>query len=204
MGNNLPTDVYQTLDQLNKIFQQMLLDMLGYVKTGSPADYDPTAFYFVRVSWPTEGAPAWKITEDIVFIRVVEEDHAINREREVENTRVDDLLLNEKTSYTRVVSLAMVFYGPNSFEHAQTVRDGVFDDRYRLPLAKEKIFPIPDIVAPRRIPEAFQAQYWERTDLELRFNEKISKNRDISTIGSAEIVVYDHSGEIADITVTEN
>jgi hypothetical protein len=195
----MTTDIDQTLKQIEIIFQKMVMDMLGLLE-GSPIDYSIPA-YFVRVAWPTEGAPAWKITEDIVFLRVVEEDHPVNRERDVENTRIDDVTLNEKTSYTRIISLAMVFYGPNSFDKAQLVRDGVFKDTYRLSLAQDKIYPIPDIIAPKRFPEAFQGRWWERTDLEIRFNEGVKKNQEISVIESAEIVLNNENGQVSDSTV---
>jgi hypothetical protein len=173
----------------------MVLEMLGYTRTGSPAAFTNDDYYHVRVDWPTGGAPSWKVTEDIAFIQVAEDDDPVNRQREVENTdTVDDLVLNEKTTYTRVVSLNLIFYGPNSFENAQTVRDGVFRDTYRFLLTQEKIYLIPDIVSPRRAPEQFASQWWERVDLELRFNEGIEKNLGISTIESAEILIYNEEG----------
>jgi hypothetical protein len=194
----MPTDIDQSLSELGIIFQKMVMDMLGLL-TGSPIDYTSAA-YFVRISWPTEGAPAWKSTEDVVFLRITEEDDPINRQREVGIEDASDTTLDEATSYTRVVGLYLVFYGPNSFANAQTVRDGVFKDRYRWELAKDKIYLIPDIVAPRRIPEAFQSKYWERVDLEMRFNEKVVKYDEINIIESAEILVYNEEGLVSDET----
>jgi hypothetical protein len=198
----MPIDTDQTLNELNILFQEMILEMLGYTKTGSPAAFTNDDYYHVRVDWPTGGAPSWKVTEDIVFIQVIEDDDPVNREREVKETEVDDVTLNEETSYTRVVALHMIFYGPNSFANAQIVRDGVFKDSYRLPLNREKIYPIPDIVSPTRAPEIFASQWWERVDLELRFNEGIKKNDEIGVIESAEIIVEDHSGIVSDTTIT--
>ena len=200
----MPTDIYKTLPELNILFQEMIIAMLGYTKTGSPAAYAEAAYKAVRVAWPTEGAPAWKITDDVACIRVVEDDHAINREREDEYENIDDgLTLNEATSYTRVLNLFIAFYGPSSFEHAQEVRDCLFKNVYRQYLAEYSIYLVPDIVAPRRAPEPFQGQWWERTDLELRFNEKVVKNDEINSIGSAEVAVYDRNGLVAEIEITE-
>jgi hypothetical protein len=200
----MATDVTQSLSELNILFQQMLLDMLGYEMSGSPAAYDPSAFYFVRVAWPTDGAPAWKITEDICFLRVTEEDDAINRQRESDLTYVDALNLNEATRYTRVIALNLIFYGPNSWDNAQTVRDKIFRERYLSELATEKIYLIPDIKSPNRVPESFQSRWWERVDLEIRFNEGIVKNQDIGTIGSAKILVYNKDGLLVERTITED
>lgn len=195
-------DQYHTLPQLNILFQAVLLRMLGYEKTGSPADYSREAYAAVRVAWPTYGAPAWKVTEDVAFIQVSEDDDPINRQRETKLTTVGEFVLDEATSYTRVVNLMAIFYGPNSFDNAQLLRDGVFKDEYRFILNKERIYPIPDIVSPRRAPEAFQSQWWERTDIELRFNEKITKTDEISAIESADIIlVTSDSRQEREITV---
>jgi hypothetical protein len=98
-----------------------------------------------------------------------------------------------------VIALKLVFYGPNSFENAQTVRDQFFADEYRRRLAQDEIYLIPDIVSPRRAPDPFQGQWWERVDLTLRFNEKIAKNTIIGTIESADVAIYNYSGLVAEI-----
>jgi hypothetical protein len=197
----MSTDVYHTIDELNIIFQKMILDMLG-LAVGSPKDYD-TPSYFVRVSWPTVGAPAWKATEDICFLRVTEDDDLINRQRETVVTRIDDLTLNEATKYTTVIALNMIFYGPNSWDNAQAVRDKVFQDEFRFPLNTEKIYPLTEIVSPNRVPEAFQSKYFERVDLEIDFNAGILKNRTINSIGSAEVLVYNEDRLVSDTVITE-
>ena len=197
-------DTYLTIAQLNVLFQAMILDILGYEKTGSPADYSNAAYAAVRVAWPTYGAPAWKVSEDVTFIHVTEEDEPINRQREFVYTEslLGETLLDEEVSYTRVIGLNLIFYGPTSFHNAQLVRDGVFRETYRRVLSQNKIFLIPDIVAPRRAPEPFQSQWWERTDLDLTFNEKIKKTDEISIIEIADIIVVTDTGQEEEITVT--
>lgn len=189
-----PTDIYKTLAELNIIFQLMVIEMLGFVATGSPADYSEAAYTAVRVSWPTGGAPAWKVSDDVAFIRVTEDDDLINRQRDVEITDYDTNNVNEEVTYTRVMALHLVFYGPNSYDHAQTVRDEIFSSYYRGQLEAHKIYPLPDIVAPKRNPEPFQGQWWERVDMEIRFNEGISKNKRIGLIKEAIIGVYANNG----------
>jgi len=194
--------VYLTLKQMEILFQALVLDILGYEKTGSPADYSNAAYAAVRVAWPIYGAPAWKVSEDVVFIHVTEEDEPINRQREVVYTDSGLYTLDEEISYTRVLSLNLIFYGPTSFHNAQLVRDSVFRETYRRVLSQNKIFLIPDIVAPRRAPEPFQSQWWERTDLDLSFNEKIKKTDEISIIEIADIIIITDSGKEREITVT--
>jgi hypothetical protein len=197
----MPTDVYMTINELNILFQDMVLDMLGYVKAGSPADYSNAAYAVVRVSWPTEGAPGFGIEDDVAFIRVSELDHPINRQRDVIVADYDSDYLNEETAFTRVMALNLVFYGPNSYDHAQMVRDGIYSDRYRMGLASNAIYPIPDIAAPRRAPEAFQGRWWERVDMEITFNEGISKNQYVGFIKEAVIGVHEEDGTVSDAGV---
>ena len=200
----MPTDIYMTLSQLNELFQGLVIDMLGYEKTGSPADYSEAAYTAVRLAWPTDGAPAWEIDDDVVFIRIMEHDEPINRQRETKLTAPTAFTLNEETTYTRVLELYLVFYGPNSFDRAQAIRDAFFYDEYHWQLAQDHIYMIPDVEAPRRAPELFQGQWWERTDVTFRFNEKVAKNRSINIIESAEFAVHNDDGLKADVTVTIN
>lgn len=191
----MATDLYHTLNELNIIFQELILEMLRHEKTGSPAAFADDVWSAVRIAYPTEGAPAWEIDENVVFIRVTEDDQPINRQREdvLSDDFVEDAV-NVATTYTRVLQLNLVIYGPQSFDNAQTIRDGFFAEEYRIQLRGENIYPIPDIPAPNRAPEKFQGQWWERVDMEVLFNEKISKNRLIGYIESAEIGVYDNTG----------
>lgn len=198
-------DVYQTLTQLEELFQTLIIDMLG-LATGSPADYD-AASYYVRIAWPSEGAPAWKRTEDICFIRVTEEDDLVNRQREEKYTAQTGspapLYIDKQVSYTRVINLNLICYGPNSWENIQTIRDYIYEENpYRWTLQTNKIYPIPDFVAPRRVPEPFQSQYWERVDFDIRFNENIKKTTEIGTIGTVPIVLHDDNDHIEEINFT--
>jgi hypothetical protein len=197
------TDTYHTLSELNILFQEVLLTALGYDKTASPDLFTDAAYAAVRMSWPTEGAPAFKATEDVVFAAITENDDQINRTREVKYTDVDLETVNEETSYTQVLSLGLVLYGPNSFDNALRIRDGVYWDDIARTLAAEKIYLIPDIAAPRRVPERFQSRWWERTDMEIMFNAGIKKNRSIKVINAADIDIYNYVSKQATISIVE-
>lgn len=198
-------EVYQTISELEELFQRMIIDMLG-LALGSPADYD-AASYYVRIAWPAEGAPAWERTEDVCFIKVTEEDDPVNRQREERLTpqggSPESLYLDKEISYTRVINLNLICYGPNSWENIQTIRDYIFEENpFRWALATDKIYPIPDMVAPRRMPEPFQNQYWERVDFDIRFNENIKKVVEVGTIGTVPIVLTDDNTRIEDVNFT--
>lgn len=186
------------LKEIEDLFQSLTTTILG---VGSD----------VRISWPTEGAPAWGIAEDVVFLRVTEKDDPYNRLR---NTIIlpvyilspysidpDKVIL--RTSYTRVISAFWTLYGPNSFDNAQEIRDCLFYDfPIREVLTKQKIYMVPDIVSPKRAPELFADQWWERTDMEVIFYELVVKERELSTVKSVEVIVENSEGVVADLDIS--
>ena len=188
------------LKDIEDIFQALTVTILG---AGSD----------VRISWPTEGAPRFKITDDVAFIRIVELDNQYNRLREIKDIpnmigsplEVDPDNVIQQTSYTRVISVNWILYGPNSFDNAQAIRDNLF---YEYPtrgtLANQNIYMIHDIVSPRRVPELLSDEWWERVDMEVAFNELVIKETLVSTVRSAEVTVNNFDGsEIADININE-
>jgi hypothetical protein len=183
-------DTALTLAQLNTLFQTLTMTLLGLDPSA------PDSAKKVRIAWQQCGAPAWKITDDMVSVRCLEADDPYNRQREVENSRIDDVTLNQATSYTRVNSVTWVFYGPNSYSNAQKVRSGIFYQENRDLLSRSNIYPIPDIVSPRRIPENENAQWWERVDLTISFNELVIENVTEGVITSVDIRFYDERGTV--------
>ena len=181
----MATDIYLTIAQLNTLFQTLVMTMIGLDPAVS------TSAYAVRISWPTGGAPSWKNTEDICFLRIVEKDDEYNRQREA---KFDAARLNQITTYTRVIEVSFVFYGPNSFDHAQTVRDQIFYQKNHDTLALQNIYLIPDIHSPKRAPELFQGNWWERTDMSMDFNELIVRNSALNSATSVAVDLYDDNG----------
>jgi len=188
-----PQDRYLSLNDLNILFQQLTLQCLGLADNA----YDK-----VRISWQKQGAPAWKVDDDIVFIRLSEEDNPYNRQREVVMTQISEDVSMKSTSYTRVNSVAFALYGPESYENAQTLRDFFFYDDSRRTLSQSGIYMIPDVAAPRRVPESFQGQWWERIDFTLYFNELIIRNVVASSITSVDISVTTEDGVVQAQTIS--
>ena len=201
------TDTILTLDQLNTLFQSMTLSMLGLDPTAWNAyqaalssnqpwtDAIPAnPFYNVRVAWPKEGAPAWKIDEDVVFLQVFETDDQINRQREIKNDAIDGQILNQEMSFTQVVTVNWIFYGPNSYDNSRKVKNQVFYQNFHDFLAKNGLYIVPDMSAPRRMPDAFSGQWWERVDLSMRFNELVIVNSNVGIASGASIVLNVNQG----------
>ena len=195
---SLPVDTYLSLSQLNVLFQLLIINMLGLSDAltswlawqASPVgDQPPNPYESVRVSWPTSGAPAWGITEDVSFIQITEEDAPMFRPRDVTDQEYTDTQINQITSYTRVIRLGMILYGPNSFDRAQTIRDQIYYQQNHDLLAQNNLYLVPDIRAPRRFPEFFQSQWWERTDLAMTFNNLVVRNLAVQTVGSQQITI---------------
>jgi hypothetical protein len=190
-------DIYSTRIELEDIFWTSTMTMLGY----DPADYnDPLnipAFMPVRISWQPEGVPAWKRTDDVTFIRIGEEDDLINVLHDLIYTNKDADNSNQATSYTRVVRVHYICYGPNSYDNAFKLKRLMFNDTYRLPLIKQNLYLVPSKASPIRSPELFTGQWWERADIAFQFNEFVKFNDTVPYIKSTEMTLsVDSNGVI--------
>jgi len=166
---------------------------------GEPIPINP--YEKVRISWPTGGAPAWKVHDDITFLRIFEVDDAYNRRRDTEKTQLDADNVNLAKSYTRVNAVHWVFYGPNSYDNAQKVRDGLSSPNNRRTLAIQNLFRIIDFKAPIRVPENYMGQWWERTDFTVNFNEHVIVNETSPTIVEVPVTTTLENGDEVTFTI---
>jgi hypothetical protein len=93
--------------------------------------------------------------------------------------------------YTRVWSIAFAIYGPNSFDHARLIKSALFMDWTHDILAASNLYAVMDISDPRRVPELFSGQWWERVDFSCRFNEGITETTTTPSIASVEVILQD-------------
>jgi len=187
-------DIFLTLKQIEKLFWNVTTQMLGL----DPAL--PVNANKVRIAWPTEGAPSWKINEDVTFLRIGDFDDSINilRDSVMSNLDVDNA--NETTGYTRVLIIHFICYGPNSFDNAFIIRKKLYDQKYREFLNIKNIFLIPQINSPVRVPELLNGQWWERTNVMAKFNELIQFNQTIPYLKSAAATI-DNSADTNNVVV---
>jgi hypothetical protein len=175
------SDSVLTLKQLETIFQTITLLMLGYEATDENAN-------FVRIAWMTSGQPAFKIGENIAFVRCIETDDVINRAREVElEYQESPEGFVARMSSVRVINCQWNFYGSNSWDNAQMVRDKLFFTKYHDILALKDIYMVLDIKAPVRMPESIQGSWWERVDLNADFNNGVIREDTENVINSVDI-----------------
>ena len=191
-------DTILSVAEINTLFQKITALVIGY-----DYDNDPdTVGAAVRISWPTEGMPAFKVDDDVTFIRAIERDSEYNRQRNMNMSDLPEWNLNMETDYTRVIEINWVFYGPNSFATAQAVRDNIFYPETQYLLNSNNLYLIPNITAPIRAPELFMSRWWERTDLTMLFNELIVRNVTIHAIKSVEVIEEDSKGIQADVEIS--
>lgn len=211
-------DQILTLDQLNTLFQTFVLTVLGKTATVTawkaykratawtgPVPENP--YEGVRIAYPTGGQPAWRVTDNVVALWVREIDDPINRQRDMVSGQArltggaeDTDHIEEAAGYTRVNEVMFYCYGPGSYETARKIRSGLLLDEYRYALSRSNVYLVPDIAAPRRAPENFQSQWWERVDLSARFNELVIEKRTVNVVKSVDIHVHDKTGEITAFT----
>lgn len=166
--------------QISSLFQQLTAQMLGLNPQG-PSD---PAYAKVILDWPTNGQPAWSIHQDICAVGCVPVDDPYDKTRDFLVQPFDALNVEQAVGYTRCWKVAWTFYGPNSFDDARIVKDFLLLDWAHDQLAQSNLYLVTDTTAPRRVPELFQGQWWERTDLEMRFYEEVISSISVGMIQS--------------------
>jgi len=176
MADSVPSIV-----KIEDFFQDLTLRMLNLNPTA------PASQKRVRTTWPTKGAPAWKITEDVTFLLITFDDDSVTRQMDVAYLNKDANNANRIMSYTRVIRVNWICYGPHSSEDADTIRSSLFLPQIAEQLLKNNMALITDVSMPMRTPELFNGQWWERASLFVRFNEKVVRQSEIPYITSADV-----------------
>ena len=125
---------------------------------------------FIRWRYPESGAPDWKIGDDILFLYLSEADDDYSKQRD-SLYRAEDETVYRDTARTRVWDLQATAYGRRSYEIANLLKDGFFYEQVRRNLAQKDVFIVPNLPTCTRVPELFAGKWWDRWDIDLRFNE---------------------------------
>lgn len=176
-------DTILLLNQIENLFRTVTNMALSIKSTDS--NYHTA----VRIAFQQTGAPAWKITEDVVFLIINNPDEDITRQRDVtyETMLTDDV--NKLTSYTRVHNVRWVIYGPHSYDNAEKIKNGLYRSDIKETLAKNNLYLVLDVVPPVRSPETFNGQWWERSNFNARFNEKVNVNNSVPAVSGVQVIV---------------
>jgi hypothetical protein len=201
-GTGLPDEVVQ-IDEVLSQTEILLSSSATSTVASTLTVIDPTAYAKVRLNWPTTGQPAFLITDDVCFIQAIEIDEEYGKIRDFQWPNNDQTSVAQTTTYTRVWRVSFVLYGPNSFDNARLIRSAVLLDFSHDFLAQSNVYLVPDTPSPRRVPEEMLSQWWERTDLTLRFNEFVTETIVVNSGSSVVISINDATGQVAEFTVPE-
>jgi len=138
----------------------------------------------VRRSFPTDGQPGFLITDDITFMRVYSGGDPYDQNVYTDNSQVQSV-----TSYTRVITLALIAYGPSASENLERIRVSFMAGNETLNLKAENIFPVIKPSSVIRNPEYFEGKWWERADFSIIMYALESTEITIDGIESAEFEV---------------
>lgn len=180
----LPSPAPLTPYDINVIFQQLTIEVLGY---------PPNSDDIVRVGWQLMGQPTGTVEEDIIYIQAIEDDDEYNKVREPIPYPQDDGTISNAVAYTRVWRVSWTFYGPHSFDHARKLRSALLNDESHDMIEANRLYLISDIVAPQRNPEYYTGEWWERVDFVARFNEAVTETEEVGTAKSVEVVAFDQN-----------
>lgn len=187
------TDAILTKTELEDVFYNLTVSIMN----NSP-DFD------VRHSWPTNGAPAFEVNDNLVFLSFYDVPSTVTQQRENTYTQEGSPEAgNMETTYTRTLSVTWKFYGPDSWDNARVLKDGLFYQEHHDTLAVQNLFLVPDFNPPQRVPELWEGLWYERCDLTIYFNEGVSINRVLPAIETVGIVVMNYEGIKATIGIEE-
>jgi hypothetical protein len=176
-------DTILTIQQINSFFWSLTVQMLG-LDPAAPANQDR-----VRKAWPAKGAPAWKRDDNIAFLLCNYDDDPITRQMDVSYQSANADNADRETSYTRVLRVNWICYGPNSFNDMDTIRSSLYLPQFTQLLASNNLALILDVPVPTRSPELFNGQWWDRTSFYARFNEKVVRHADVPYLQSADVQI---------------
>lgn len=179
-------DTVLLLKQAEDFFQNLTLLMLG-LDPAAPANQSRA-----RVGWPvfpSKGMPGWEINEDVAFLLVNYDGDPITQQRDITYQNVDPDNADRVVSYTRVLRINWICYGPNSFDDMDAIRNGLYLPQFKQLLMASNIALIFDVPVPVRSPELFNGQWWERTSFYARFNEKVVRHADVPYLQSADVQI---------------
>ena len=194
------SDTILTPDLISKIIQDLTISMLGL---GTPSGATDSLYQKVRIEWPPEGQPAWAPEEDVAFISCIPVDNPMDKQIDREIGAVDGIKIRETETRQRTWSVSWILYGPNSFSHADTIRDALFEQANHDALAVNNLFMITDFSQFTRTPENYLGQWWERVNLDISLNEGITRNVEDQYVTSVEVVIDTQDGtQVADFSIS--
>lgn len=181
-------ELVKNIAEFESLMWAELMDILGHdAKTIPPP---------VRRSWPTDGGPDWKITDNVVFMQCTEAAEDIMQPIDERWQSEGRDFLRESAS-TRTIQLRLNAYGPACYESLLKLRLELL--RGRPKLKKQKIYIIPGKDSIQYAPELFQGRWWKRADLALYFNVLISVKSIVKAIEEVNVTIKANEPGTSDV-----
>ena len=167
-----------SFNDLKELFWKMSANILSGIIT-NPDKY-------IRRAFPKEGAPDWKITDNVCFLNLTIRDDEYGRQWDsTYETEGEDAI--KHSVRTRVWDLSVKCYGSKAFEMATALHDGVFSQATKDILNPKGVFLVPFMDRCVQANELFAGQWWERWDVTLTFNEKYEITENVGSIDELSI-----------------
>lgn len=178
----------KSIAEFESLMWAELMDILGHdAKTIPPP---------VRRSWPTDGGPDWKLTDNVVFMQCTEAAEDIMQPID-ERWQSEGRDFLRKSASTRTIQLRLNAYGPACYESLLNLRLELL--RGRPKLKKQKIYIIPGKDSIQYAPELFQGRWWKRADLTLYFNVLISVESIVKAIEEVNVTIKANEPGTSDV-----
>ena len=186
-------DLNLTMSQMNSIFHRVTSLIFGYdidnTDTAIATAQRALAGKAIRMTWQTAGSPPWHRDEDVAFIQVMPDEDAYNKQKDIIYTAKNSTTLNETFAMTNVIAVHWAIYGPNSYDRAMKIFTGLSRTKISSELSKYSIYQILTTSAPQRMPELYGAEWWERTNITVRFNTTISITQDRPILEAPKVTI---------------
>ena len=149
-----------TMKELQSLIRQSYCALLGV----------PINSMMVRTTYNTDGQLAFTINDDVVIMSLEEADDMYGNYRQYVERPVGDINYRDHVG-TRVWDVRLTAYGPNSHTNLDLIRSGVLTHTSMRILSPKDVFVVPTIPRIQRSPEQFNGQWYERSDMTIRYNE---------------------------------
>lgn len=150
--------------------------------------YDPVSYSKVRISWQTEGSPAFAVTDDVIFIRCIEDIDTYSHVRNETWVYNNNNTATRTRVYTRSWNVAFRAYGPNSFDTIRLIKSMLLENWSHDTLAALQLYLNTEMSTPLRVPELFEGRWWEAVDFNVDLLEQVNETLVLSTVASVEVV----------------
>lgn len=172
MANNIVS-----LDDLDVLFAKFIQEQLE-LNDGQ-----------VKISYRQRGQAFSKIDSDTVYVKVFQEqdERCVYKQRKRSYDSKTERVTTSQSAM-RTLLLQVVFYGPNSDTLSTMLNERFYFDSAKQFLYKNNLALIPDLTDFHdKTFEKINDQWWERSDLKLRFYNSVTVDELTNTINSADI-----------------